>query len=49
MNYKISFPELATRNREILSKQLPKNLAEAKQQVQILKKATSQSSRKKKS
>ncbi len=42
----ITFQELATRNKEILSKQSSKSLAREKRQVALLKKTASQSNRK---
>ena len=45
-NYEISFQERSKLAKEILSKQLPTTLEEAKQQVEMLKKGSLQSKKK---
>ena len=47
MNYKVSFQELAILQKELLSKQLPTTLENAKKQVQFLKSSSNKQLRKK--
>ena len=49
MNYKISFQERAKLATELLSKQLPVTLAQARQQVQWLKKISTTRTKKQRS
>ena len=49
MNYKVSFQELAKIQKEILLKQQPTTLEKARQQVETLKKSSSQKIRKQRS
>jgi len=46
MNYKISFQELASMQKKILSKQQPTTLDKARKQVELLKNRSSQKSKK---